>query len=106
LRYGHHGAGQTPLGAACHAAIAPDTATASVDAGASRARVAGRPADQNAIVNDLRRHVDTETADPGPRLAVDYSVRDGDPATVLLWAAQHADLIVVGTRGTGHGSRY
>jgi nucleotide-binding universal stress UspA family protein len=87
-------------------AIALDATTAAApgDAAASRARLAARQDHQNAIVDDLRRHLDVETADPGPRLAVDYSVRHGDPATVLLWAAQHADLIVVGTRGTSHGS--
>jgi nucleotide-binding universal stress UspA family protein len=35
---------------------------------------------------------------------VDYDVRHGDPATVLLSAAQHANLIVIGTHGTGGGS--
>jgi len=87
-------------------AIAPDETgvAAPVDAAASRVRLATRQDHQKAIVDDLRRRVALETADPGPRLTVDYSVRHGDPATVVLWAAQHADLIVVGTRGTNHGS--
>jgi nucleotide-binding universal stress UspA family protein len=87
-------------------AIAPDTGAgaAPVDAVASRARVAAPHNHQNAILDDLRRHVDTDTAGAGPRIAVDCSVRHGDPATILLWAAQYADLIVIGTRGTSPGS--
>jgi nucleotide-binding universal stress UspA family protein len=87
-------------------AIAPDAtaSTVSVDAAASHARLATRRDQQNAIIDDLRRHVELEMTDPGRRPTVDYSVRHGDPATVLLWAAQHADLIVIGTRGTSHRS--
>ena len=85
-------------------AIAPDTAAAPIDAVTNRERVAARHVHQNAILADLRRYIDTDTEAVGPRLVVDFSVRHGDPATLLLWAAQHADLIVVGTRGTGHGS--
>ena len=39
-------------------------------------------------------------------VTVDYDVQHGDPATVLLAAARHADLIVIGTRGTGHRSPF
>lgn len=87
-------------------AIAPDatTGTATVDAAARSARLATRQDQQKAILDDLRRHVELKMTDPGHRPAVDYSVRHGDPATVLLWAAQHADLIVVGTGGTSHRS--
>ncbi len=85
-------------------AIAPDTHAVPVDAVTSHSGVTAQHAHKNAILADLRRHVDADTAAAGPHLAVDYSVRHGDPATILLWAAQHADLIVVGTRGTGHGS--
>lgn len=85
------------------APIAPIAPTP-VDAAASRARLATRQNQQETVIDDLRRHIEVEMADSGPRPAVDYSVRHGDPATVLLWAAQHADLIVMGTRGTNHGS--
>jgi nucleotide-binding universal stress UspA family protein len=87
-------------------AIAPEAtiAAAPVDAAASRARLATRQDRQKAILDDLRRRLRATTDDLGGRYTVDYSVRQGDPATVLLWAAQHADLIVVGTRGAGPGS--
>jgi nucleotide-binding universal stress UspA family protein len=95
-------------GSALHVvhAIAPDATTgpAPFDAAAVRARLATRQDRQKAIVDDLRSRLRTITDDLGERLTVDYSVRHGDPATVLLWAAQHADLIVVGTRSTRHGS--
>jgi nucleotide-binding universal stress UspA family protein len=85
----------------------PRTRAAQLSAGgpaASRTRRATRQNHQNAILDDLRRHTEVEMTHPGPLPTVEYSVRHGDPATVLLWAAQNADLIVVGTRGASHRS--
>jgi nucleotide-binding universal stress UspA family protein len=54
-----------------------------------------------AATADLRRQV----THLGAHNTVHYDVRHGDPATIILDAAQHADLIVVGTRSNGsHGS--
>jgi nucleotide-binding universal stress UspA family protein len=40
------------------------------------------------------------------RPGVECDVRHGDPATVLLAAAQHADLLVIGAHRTGSGSPF
>jgi nucleotide-binding universal stress UspA family protein len=87
--------------------IAPDTATAtaSTDIAASRDRRASRRARHQAATQDLHRHLATSIHGVnGP--AVEYDVRHGDPATVLLAAAQHADLIVIGAHGTSRGSPF
>jgi nucleotide-binding universal stress UspA family protein len=88
-------------------AIPPDAATATALTGAatSQSRSAARRARHQSATEDLRRHT-TTTDHLGEHLAVDYDVRHGDPATVLLAAARHADLIVIGTRGTGHRSPF
>ncbi len=44
---------------------------------------------------------DEAVASVGDDVAVDRVVRQGHPATVLLEAAQDADLLVVGSRGLG-----
>jgi len=43
----------------------------------------------------------SETADPAGPVKVSSMVREGNPAQVLLDAAQGADLLVVGSRGHG-----
>jgi nucleotide-binding universal stress UspA family protein len=88
-------------------AIPPDAgiATAPDGAATSPSRSAARQARHQTATEDLRRHT-TTTDHLGEPLAVDYDVRHGDPATVLLAAARHADLIVVGTRGTDHRSPF
>jgi nucleotide-binding universal stress UspA family protein len=87
-------------------AIAPDTAitAVSLDAAASQNRKAARQARHHAAADDLHRLLAKTTHDGNAPVTVDYDVRHGDPATVLLAAAQHANLIVIGTRGTGRGS--
>lgn len=85
-------------------AIPPDTtATAPIDAATIAARSTGRQSRQQTATEDLRQ---TGTNAPGEPVTVDYDVQHGDPATVLLAAARHADLIVIGTRGTGHRSPF
>jgi nucleotide-binding universal stress UspA family protein len=86
-------------------AIPPGTAATPTNAATATTRTAARHAQNHAAAEELRRH--TAPADElGEPIAVDYDVRHGDPATVLLSAARHADLIVVGTRGTGHRSPF
>jgi nucleotide-binding universal stress UspA family protein len=54
-----------------------------------------------ATTTDLHRQV----AHLGAHDTVHYDIRYGDPATTILAAAQHAELIVVGTRSNAsHGS--
>jgi hypothetical protein len=67
-------------------AIAPETAIppAPVDIGASREQRTARRARQQAATEDLHGSVSGHDAP-----AVEYDVRHGDPATVLLAAAQH-----------------
>ncbi|UUN25627.1 universal stress protein [Streptomyces sp. FIT100] len=43
----------------------------------------------------------TAVLGPTPRLSVEARVEEGHPAPVLLAAAHHADLLVVGSRGHG-----
>jgi nucleotide-binding universal stress UspA family protein len=85
-------------------AIAPDTATVPAGTAASRDGRAARQARQHAAAEDLHRLLANSTHDGDAPVTVDYDVRHGDPATVLLAAAQHANLIVIGTHRTGHGS--
>ncbi|MER6596139.1 universal stress protein [Micromonospora purpureochromogenes] len=89
-------------------AIPPDTATAMAptDAVTRAAWSADRRARHQTATEDLRRHVTRTTDDLGAHIAIDYDVRHGDPATVLLSSARHADLIVIGTSGTGHRSPF
>ena len=89
-------------------AIPPDTtaATAPTDAATIPARSVGRQSRHQTAAEDLRQRITTSTDAPGEPVAVDYDVQHGDPATVLLAAARHADLIVIGTRGTGHRSPF
>jgi len=84
-------------------AIAPDTATTatSLDTAASHDRRAARKARHDAATEDLHRLLTSSTRDGDPPISVEYDVRHGDPATVLLSAAQHANLIVIGTHHTG-----
>jgi nucleotide-binding universal stress UspA family protein len=84
-------------------AIAPDTAAtaASLDTAASHDRRAARQARHDAATEDLHRLLANSTRDGDAPVTVDYDVRHGDPATVLLTAAQHANLIVIGTHRTG-----
>lgn len=88
-------------------AIAPatETATASTDVGAVRDRRAARRAGHQAAAEDLRRHF-TRSAQGQDGPVVEYDVRHGDPATVLLAAAQHANLIVIGTHRSGRRSPF
>ena len=88
-------------------ALAPDTAipTAPADIAASRDRRTARQARQQVATEDLHRHLARFTPGrDGPY--VEYDVRHGDPATVLLAAAQRASLIVIGTRGTNSRSPF
>jgi nucleotide-binding universal stress UspA family protein len=87
-------------------AIAPetDTTTASLGAAASREQRAARQARHDAATEDLRRLLTAATHSGAAPVTVDYDVRHGDPATVLLAAAQYATLIVVGTHNGGGGS--
>jgi nucleotide-binding universal stress UspA family protein len=53
------------------------------------------------IAGQLHRQLTTLTnGEPVP--TVEYDVRHGDPATILLDAGRTADLIVLGTRGSAH----
>lgn len=67
------------------------------DATARRQQVATRHHRVQAATADLRRQVDQL----GAHAAVHYYVQYGDPATIILAAAQHADLIVLGTHSDG-----
>jgi nucleotide-binding universal stress UspA family protein len=67
------------------------------DSTARRQQLATRHHRVQAVTADLRRQV----AKLGVSGAVHYDVRYGDPATVILAAAQHADLIILGTHGSG-----
>jgi nucleotide-binding universal stress UspA family protein len=72
----------------------------------------GRPPAAPLDAAARHRHVQATTAELQRQVAhlgahgsVHYDIRYGDPATAILEAAQHADLIVVGTHGNGgHGS--
>jgi len=82
-------------------AIAPDTTTAvPFDTAASHDRRAARQARHDAATQDLHRLLANATRDGDAPVTVEYDVRHGDPATVLLSAAQHANLIVIGTHRT------
>jgi nucleotide-binding universal stress UspA family protein len=70
-----------------------------------RDRHAARRADHRAATDDLHRHLSRFATGPDAP-AVEYDVRHGDPATVLLAAARHAGLIVIGTRRAGAGSPF
>jgi len=85
-------------------AIAPDVATMPADAAASLDRRAARQARHHAATQDLHRRLATCTHDGDAPVTVDYDVRHGDPATTLLGAAQHANLIVIGTHSNGSTS--
>jgi nucleotide-binding universal stress UspA family protein len=75
--------------------------TAPLDAAARHRQLTTRHDHVQAATADLRRQV----THLGAHDTVHYDIRYGDPATVILDAAQHADLIVVGTRSIGsHGS--
>ena len=80
-----------------------DTATtaASLDTAATHDRRAARQARHDAATEDLHRLLAKAPRDGDAPVTVDYDVRHGDPATVLLSAAQHANLIVIGTHRTG-----
>jgi nucleotide-binding universal stress UspA family protein len=84
-------------------AIAPDAAATQPADVTSGAQPAARQSLDQAVAEDLRRHLLDATGDLNSPVTVDFEVRHGDPATVLLSAAQHADLIVIGTRGTHDG---
>ncbi|MEV0134149.1 universal stress protein [Dactylosporangium sp. NPDC050688] len=84
-------------------AIPPDDQppAAPLDAAARRRRLTARHQHIQATTADLHHRV----AHRGAHHTVLYDIRYGDPATAILRAAQHADLIVVGTRGdSSHGS--
>jgi nucleotide-binding universal stress UspA family protein len=66
----------------------PDTTT-------RRQQLATRHDRVQAATADLHRQV----AQLGTTDTVHYDVEYGDPATIILAAAQHADLIVLGTHG-------
>lgn len=68
-----------------------------VDADAPAA-LAPRPARIQAVTVKLRQHLSEHLDDERPPTAVHLDVRYGDPATVLLMAAQQANLIVLGAR--------
>lgn len=71
------------------------------DAAARHRLLTARHQHVQAATADLRRQV----ARLGAHDTVHYDVRYGDPATAILAAARHADLIVVGTRSDdSHGS--
>jgi len=76
-------------------AITTDVALLNVppDTMARRQQLATRHHHVQAATTDLRRQVDQLGAPD----AVQYDVQYGDPATIILAAAQHADLIVIGT---------
>jgi nucleotide-binding universal stress UspA family protein len=88
-------------------AISPDAASpaAPADPAADRDRRAARQAHHRAATEDPQRHLTQSTPDHDGT-AVDYSVELGDPATVLLAAAQRANLIVIGTHRTASGSPF
>jgi nucleotide-binding universal stress UspA family protein len=73
-------------------ALAPDIAT-------SQDGRAARQARHHTATQDLHRLLAASTNHGGAPVTVNYDVRHGDPATVVLAAAQHANLIVVGTGG-------
>ncbi|WP_406043332.1 universal stress protein [Micromonospora sp. NBC_00898] len=79
------------------------TAEPSAD-GSGSSVTAARRAEITAMTDDLKRQVTKATGGASP--AVEYEVRHGDPATVLLAAARNAALIIVGTRGSGGGSPF
>ena len=87
-------------------AIPPDPVpdASSLRAATSLARHAARQARRQAITEDLQRQTAKITDQRGGQPPVNYEVRYGDPATVLLAAAQHAALLVIGTRSAGHRS--
>jgi nucleotide-binding universal stress UspA family protein len=70
------------------------------DAAARRRQLTTRHDHIQAATADLRRQV----AHLGAHDAVHYDIRYGDPATILLDAAQDADLIVIGTRSDSDGT--
>lgn len=81
-----------------------------LDAVARDRQISARHDHVLAATADLRRQVAHLSADDTVRHDtghddVRYDIRYGDPATVILAAAQHAALIVVGTRSdANHGS--
>ena len=72
---------------------------------AGAGRHASRQARERAATEDLHRRV-SRSAPRCDGSVVECDVRHGDPATVLLAAAQHADLIVIGAHRTGSGSPF
>jgi nucleotide-binding universal stress UspA family protein len=79
------------------------TAAAGPDAGpAYRTQLDDRRVRVQDATDGLRRHV--ARLAPGSRrpVVLSFDVRQGDPATRVLGAAQHADLIVIGTRRPGN----
>jgi len=84
-----------------HAIADTATTAASLDTAASHDRRAARQARHDAATEDLHRLLAKAPRDGDAPVTVDYDVRHGDPATVLLSAAQHANLIVIGTHRTG-----
>ena len=84
-------------------ALTPDPpSTRPLDAVGRRRQYATRHDHMHSTTADLRRQI----AHLGEHGTVHYDIRYGDPATLILAAAQHADLIVVGTRDPGHGSAF
>jgi nucleotide-binding universal stress UspA family protein len=57
-----------------------------------------RPAHIHAVTAELHHDLAGHLSDERPIAAVRLDVRYGDPATVLLMAAQQANLIILGTR--------
>jgi len=84
-----------------HAIADAATTAASLDTAASHDRRAARQARHDAATEDLHCLLAKAPRDGDAPVTVDYDVRHGDPATVLLSAAQHANLIVIGTHRTG-----
>jgi nucleotide-binding universal stress UspA family protein len=61
-------------------------------------------AHMSAVRSDLQLQVAATAAALGVSVPVEYLVERGDPATCVLSAARHAELIVAGARSTGRGS--
>jgi nucleotide-binding universal stress UspA family protein len=64
------------------------------------------PRDKEAELKALRDFVDTVTSDTGETAAeITLLVEHGDPAEKLIEASRDADLLVVGSRGSGGFAR-
>ena len=82
-----------------HAIADTATTAASLDTAASHDRRAARQARHDAATEDLHCLLAKAPRDGDAPVTVDYDVPHGDPATVLLSAAQHANLIVMDEPG-------